>query len=48
LTVGSNPERYVPAAGRFGFTALYDATAALTMREEAWRPALASEPAGPI
>jgi ubiquinone/menaquinone biosynthesis C-methylase UbiE len=41
LTVGSNPERYVPAAGRSGLTALYDTTVGLTMREEAWRPALA-------
>jgi hypothetical protein len=41
LTVGSNPERYVPAAGRFGLTALYDTTVGLTMREEAWRPAFA-------
>lgn len=41
LTVGSDQERYVPAAGRFGVTALYDATVRLTMREQAWRPELA-------
>jgi SAM-dependent methyltransferase len=34
-------ERYVPAAGRFGLTALYDTSVGLTMREEAWRPVLA-------
>ncbi|CAA9520909.1 MAG: hypothetical protein AVDCRST_MAG30-3036 [uncultured Solirubrobacteraceae bacterium] len=36
----STAERYVPAAGRFGFTGLYDRTIALTMREERWRPVL--------
>lgn len=41
MTAGPNPERYVPAAGRVGFTALYDTTVGLTMREKAWRPALA-------
>jgi ubiquinone/menaquinone biosynthesis C-methylase UbiE len=41
LTGRSNPERYVPAAGRYGLTGLYDVTVGLTMREEAWRPALA-------
>ena len=39
--VSAISERYVPAAGRFGFTALYDTTVELTMREAAWRPALA-------
>lgn len=34
------PERYVRAAGRYGPTALYDASIALTMREERWRPIL--------
>jgi SAM-dependent methyltransferase len=33
-------ERYVPAAGRAGLTALYDPSLALTMRERRWRPAL--------
>jgi len=33
-------ERYVPAAGRVGSTGLYDASIALTMREERWRPLL--------
>lgn len=33
-------ERYVPAAGRVGSTALYDASIALTMRERRWRPVL--------
>jgi ubiquinone/menaquinone biosynthesis C-methylase UbiE len=32
--------RYVPAAGRAAFTGLYDATLALTMREDRWRPAI--------
>jgi ubiquinone/menaquinone biosynthesis C-methylase UbiE len=32
--------RYVPAAGRAAFTRLYDPLVALTMREDAWRPAL--------
>ena len=44
-------ERYVPAAGRFGFTGRYDASIALTMREARWRPVLrdrtlAAVPAG--
>ncbi|CAN5627128.1 hypothetical protein BH20ACT17_BH20ACT17_17740 [soil metagenome] len=33
-------ERYVLAAGRVGSTRLYDASIALTMREERWRPLL--------
>ena len=33
-------ERYVRAAGRFGPTALYDASIALTVRESRWRPVL--------
>lgn len=42
---------YVPAAGRRGLTAIYDAAMTLTMRERRWRPALtdrvcASVPAG--
>jgi ubiquinone/menaquinone biosynthesis C-methylase UbiE len=32
--------RYVPAAGRLGFTRLYDPAMALTMRERMWRPRL--------
>jgi ubiquinone/menaquinone biosynthesis C-methylase UbiE len=32
--------RYVPAAGRFGLTGLYDPSLRLTMRESRWRPAL--------
>lgn len=32
------PNRYVPAAGRKGLSALYDPAMALTMRENAWRP----------
>jgi ubiquinone/menaquinone biosynthesis C-methylase UbiE len=41
VTAGRGSERYVPAAGRFGFTAFYDAAVGVTMRENAWRPALA-------
>ncbi len=49
----SASERYVPAAGRFGITALYDRSVSLTMREEAWRPAfaraaMAGAPAGDV
>ena len=33
-------ERYVPAAGRAALTRLYDPVMRLTMREDAWRPAL--------
>lgn len=33
-------DQYVPAAGRFGFTRLYDAAITLTMREARWRPVL--------
>lgn len=33
-------DRYVPAAGRGAFTALYDPVMRLTMREQAWRPPL--------
>jgi SAM-dependent methyltransferase len=32
--------RYVPAAGRFGLTGLYDPALRLTMRESRWRPVL--------
>jgi len=32
-------ERYVPAFGRAGLTALYDPVVAVTMREGTWRPA---------
>jgi len=39
-TVPGRGERYVPAAGRVGSTRLYDASIALTMREERWRPLL--------
>jgi ubiquinone/menaquinone biosynthesis C-methylase UbiE len=34
----THSEPYVRAAGRFGSTALYDASISLTMREERWRP----------
>ncbi len=34
-------ERYVPAAGRRGLTAIYDPVMALTMREGTWRARLA-------
>jgi ubiquinone/menaquinone biosynthesis C-methylase UbiE len=49
----SASERYVPAAGHFGITALYDRSVRLTMREEAWRPAfaraaMAGAPAGDV
>lgn len=49
-TIGDH-EHYVTAAGRFGFTGLYDASIALTMREVRWRPVLrdrvlATVPAG--
>jgi ubiquinone/menaquinone biosynthesis C-methylase UbiE len=40
VSSANRTERYVPAAGRRGLTALYDPTVALTMREGAWRPAL--------
>ena len=33
-------ERFVPAAGRAWLTGNYDRVIALTMREDAWRPAL--------
>jgi ubiquinone/menaquinone biosynthesis C-methylase UbiE len=36
----SNPDRYVPAAGRAAFTRLYDPVMALTMREGTFRPRL--------
>jgi len=39
-------ERYVPAAGRAWLTGSYDRTVALTMRENAWRPALVQAIAG--
>ena len=39
-TAPGRGERYVPAAGRVGSTRLYDASIALTMREERWRPLL--------
>ena len=47
----NDQEQYVTAAGRFGCTGLYDASIALTMREERWRPVLshrvlAAVPAG--
>ena len=38
---GQDAERYVPAAGRLGVTALYDRSVRLTMREGAWRPSFA-------
>lgn len=34
--------RYVPAAGRVGSTRLYDRSIAVTMREQRWRPPLAT------
>jgi ubiquinone/menaquinone biosynthesis C-methylase UbiE len=40
MATPSDDERYVRAAGRFGFTGLYDAAIALTMREARWRPVL--------
>lgn len=40
MAATESPERYVRAAGRFGPTALYDASIALTMREGRWRPIL--------
>ena len=39
-TAPGRAERYVPAAGRVGSTRLYDASIALTMREDRWRPLL--------
>jgi len=39
-TAPARVERYVPAAGRVGSTRLYDASIALTMREDRWRPLL--------
>ena len=36
----SSSARFVPAAGRFVPTALYDRSIALTMREDRWRPLL--------
>jgi ubiquinone/menaquinone biosynthesis C-methylase UbiE len=36
----ASQERYVPAGGRRGFTAAYDLTMRVTMREGAWRPRL--------
>ena len=39
-TARGGVERYVPAAGRIGSTRLYDASIALTMREDRWRPLL--------
>lgn len=41
--MSSPAERYVPAAGRRGLTALYDPALSLTMREGAWRPALVEQ-----
>src|SRR4051812_19383289 len=35
--------RYVPAAGRFGLTRMYDPAIALTMRESTWRSRLLGE-----
>ncbi len=51
MVTSTDGERYVTAAGRFGFTGLYDASIALTMREARWRPVvrerlLAAVPAG--
>lgn len=40
MAPSATSERYVPAAGRFGFTGLYDRSIALTMREQRWRPVL--------
>ena len=38
--MSTQPDRYVPAAGRRAFTGAYDAVLATTMRERRWRPAL--------
>jgi len=51
VATASDHEQYVTAAGRFGFTGLYDASIARTMREARWRPVLcdallATVPAG--
>ncbi len=51
MATASDHEHYVTAAGRFGFTGVYDASIALTMREARWRPVvrdrlLATVPAG--
>ena len=40
LCMEASGERYVPAGGRAWLTGGYDMTIALTMREDAWRPAL--------
>jgi ubiquinone/menaquinone biosynthesis C-methylase UbiE len=40
-------ERFVPAAGRPGLTALYDPALALTMREDRWRARVLDEAARP-
>lgn len=40
LRMAASGERYVPAAGRGWLTGSYDTTVALSMREDAWRPAL--------
>ncbi len=42
-TQAAGADRYVPAAGRFMPTALYDRSIALTMREGAWRPQLVAQ-----
>jgi len=38
--MSTQPDRYVPAAGRRAFTGAYDLVLATTMREQRWRPAL--------
>jgi len=40
------PERYIPAAGRRGLTALYDPIIAMTMREETFRSRLVEQVTG--
>jgi SAM-dependent methyltransferase len=40
---GAPLERFVPAAGRPGLTALYDPALALTMREDRWRAVVVEE-----
>jgi SAM-dependent methyltransferase len=48
MATRSADERYVPAAGRFAFTRLYDAGLALTMRESRWRPVLRDRLLAPV
>ncbi|MGI8623365.1 MAG: class I SAM-dependent methyltransferase [Solirubrobacteraceae bacterium] len=47
-TAVERAERYVPAGGRVGPTRLYDATIAVTMREDRWRPLLRDRVLNPV